>query len=168
MFKQEENLTIVDALQVFLPIAMNHLHLEKLPAIHLRAGLKTGNQPSFGQFGSNNEINVEVKGRHPVDVLRTLAHELTHFAQNLRNEIGPESGETGSDIENEANAEAGVIMRLFSKRHPEFLNLEAVEIPGAITEKKRKKKRKKAKARRGYGYPFGGSVEFGGDGGGGE
>lgn len=126
MFAQEENLTIVDALQDFLPLAMEHLQLKKLPRIHLRTGLKTGSQPSFGQFGTNNEINVEVEGRHPVDVLRTLAHELTHFAQNLRNEINDNSGETGSDIENQANAEAGVIMRHFNKKFPKYLSLRPI------------------------------------------
>jgi uncharacterized protein YvpB len=126
MFDHDESLTIVDALRDFLPLAMNHLQIEKLPRIHIRAGLKTGSQPSFGQFGTNNEINVEVEGRHPVDVLRTLAHELTHFAQNLRNEIEDNSGETGSDIENQANAEAGVIMRNFNKKYPKYLSLRPI------------------------------------------
>lgn len=126
MFDHDESLTIVDALRDFLPLAMNHLHLEKLPRIHIRAGLKTGAQPSFGQFSTNNEISVEVEGRHPVDVLRTLAHELTHFAQNQRNEIEDNSGETGSDIENQANAEAGVIMRHFNKKYPKYLSLRPI------------------------------------------
>jgi hypothetical protein len=126
MFDTDENLTIVDALQDFLPLAMAHLHLKKLPRLHLIAGLKTGDQPSFGQFSTDNEISVEVEGRHPVDVLRTLAHELTHFAQNLRNEIANNSGDTGSDIENQANAEAGVIMRNFNKKYPKYLSLRPI------------------------------------------
>lgn len=126
MFNPDENLTIVDALRDFLPLAMQHLKLENLPKIHLRAGLKTGSQPSFGQFGTNNEINVEVEGRHPNDALRTLAHELTHYAQHLRNEIGDNSGDTGSDIENQANAEAGVIMRHFNKKFPKYMSLRPI------------------------------------------
>ena len=62
--------------------------------------------------------------RNLADALRTIAHELTHFKQSLDKRItdNPEdkSGETGSEIENEANARAGIIMREFGKSHPEI------------------------------------------------
>ena len=50
--------------------------------------------------------------------MRTLAHELTHHKQREENRIKPDSGETGSDIENEANAQAGVLMRDFADQNP--------------------------------------------------
>jgi Zn-dependent peptidase ImmA (M78 family) len=52
------------------------------------------------------------------DILRTLAHELVHHMQNLK---GDElNGDDGSEIENEANAQAGVIMRKFGRENPEI------------------------------------------------
>jgi Zn-dependent peptidase ImmA (M78 family) len=44
-----------------------------------------------------------------------LAHELTHYKQDLEGRIDENSGEAGSDIENEANATAAVIMRNYGK-----------------------------------------------------
>jgi len=50
--------------------------------------------------------------------LRTLAHELVHRKQQLEDRLYVGAGDDGSDIENEANAEAGVIMRKFGKANP--------------------------------------------------
>ena len=61
-----------------------------------------------------------VSGRHPIDVLRTLAHELIHYKQDSEGRIHDESGATGSDEENEANAGAGIIMRDFDQAYPEL------------------------------------------------
>ena len=84
------------------------------------------NSPSYSQeyhsFGgympSGQEIKVVVHNRNMADILRTLAHELVHHMQNLN---GDElNGDDGSDIENEANAMAGVIMREFGRENPEI------------------------------------------------
>jgi hypothetical protein len=56
-----------------------------------------------------------------MDIFRSVAHELVHHKQNEDGRIGKnvaKEGETGSDIENEANAEAGKIMRWFAKSNP--------------------------------------------------
>jgi hypothetical protein len=45
---------------------------------------------------------------------------LVHHKQNLDGRIDYESGETGSDIENEANAKAGVLLRDFGKKNNEI------------------------------------------------
>ena len=58
---------------------------------------------------------VYVKNRNMADILRTLAHELVHRKQDEDGRIDYESGETGSDIENEANAQAGVLLRDYGK-----------------------------------------------------
>jgi Zn-dependent peptidase ImmA (M78 family) len=56
--------------------------------------------------------------------MRTLAHELVHYKQDVEHKIGPDSGETGSPIENEANALAGQIMRRFDEENPELFALK--------------------------------------------
>jgi hypothetical protein len=52
--------------------------------------------------------------------MRTLAHELVHHWQNEEGRIKPDSGGTGSDIENEANALAAVLMRNYGKQNPKI------------------------------------------------
>ncbi len=51
-----------------------------------------------------------------------VAHELVHHKQNLEGRItNPEiDGADGSEIENEANAVAGVIIRKWGRIHPEI------------------------------------------------
>ena len=71
---------------------------------------------SFGYFEpASNKIWVYVKNRNMADILRTLAHELVHRRQAELGMLDDMSGETGSVIENEANAKAGVILRDFGK-----------------------------------------------------
>jgi hypothetical protein len=79
--------------------------------------------PTFGLFDPNtNSISVAYQDRHIMDVLRTLGHELVHHKQREEDRIQPGDGETGSEIENEANAQAGVLMRDFADQNPELLN----------------------------------------------
>ena len=76
---------------------------------------------SFGYFDpNNNKIWVYVGNRNMGDILRTLAHELVHRKQDEDGRISYESGKTGSDIENEANAKAGILLRDFGKQHEEI------------------------------------------------
>mgnify|MGYP000754505218 FL=1 len=72
---------------------------------------------SFGGFDPvNNDIFIYVTNRSTPDILRTLAHELVHLKQRQDGYIGgPEDGATGSDVENEANAAAGILLRDFGK-----------------------------------------------------
>jgi len=76
---------------------------------------------SFGYFDPNsNKIWVYCGNRNMGDILRTLAHELVHRKQDEDGRINYESGKTGSEIENEANAKAGVLLRDFGKQHKEI------------------------------------------------
>jgi len=76
---------------------------------------------SFGYFSPNdNKIWVYCANRNMADILRTLAHELVHRKQDEDGRISYESGKTGSEIENEANAKAGILLRDFGKQHEEI------------------------------------------------
>ena len=112
----------MDALEDFLPFVMKLLKLDKLPRISVHKTIETGDQPSFGGYNpADGTIQLALKDRHPADVLRTLAHELVHFKQDQQGELDEQSGATGSDEENEANTKAGIIMRHFNKRFPQYL-----------------------------------------------
>lgn len=66
---------------------------------------------------ADKQISVLVKDRGLIDVLRSIAHEMVHQKQHAAGELNETSGQTGSDHENQANAQAGVIMRLFQDQH---------------------------------------------------
>lgn len=74
---------------------------------------------SFGGY-IPNEFRIKIVGvnRNLADVLRTLAHELVHHKQNIENRLNQNSGNTGSEEENEANSLAGIILRNFGKNNP--------------------------------------------------
>ena len=65
-------------------------------------------------------IVVYAKERAFIDVCRSIAHELQHHKQNIDGRLQDvnKDGADGSDIENEANAVAGVIIRQYGKIHP--------------------------------------------------
>lgn len=118
----ESKATFVDMFKKFLPLAMEILEIDRLPKMNFEPEVQSGNQPSFGMYDNNEKIlHVAIINRHPVDILRTVAHELVHYRQDIRDELNDESGATGSPEENQAHELAGVIMRHFNKRHPEFL-----------------------------------------------
>jgi len=74
---------------------------------------------SFGKHTpSDGIIRVVAANRNLADVLRTLAHELVHRKQEKEGKLYNGAGDDGTDIENEANAEAAVIMRKFGKANP--------------------------------------------------
>ena len=80
---------------------------------------------TFGQYVPDERtIYLVTGGRHPVDVLRTLAHELTHHRQDLEDNLPLSAGKTGTDQENEANANAGIMMRDFADANPEYFGLK--------------------------------------------
>jgi hypothetical protein len=99
----------------FVPFAQKYLNIkdEDMPSIHTMTGEDSKNMKTFGCWDGEN-IHLRVDGRHPVDVMRTLGHEMVHHAKKHTD------GSDGSDHENEANAVAGVILRKFAKAHPEF------------------------------------------------
>ena len=110
------------ALEDFLPFAKKQLKLKKLPKMTFVKSFDEDEQPSFGGYDTGTgTIEIATDGRHPIDVLRTLAHELVHYKQDQENRLNPHSGETGSDEENEANVIAGIIMRRFNKRYSKHL-----------------------------------------------
>jgi hypothetical protein len=104
----------------FIGFAINELGIQKLPTgITLsRDNSKAKENHTFGTFNPNNDkIWLYVKNRNMADILRTLAHELVHRKQAEDGRIDMNSGETGSEIENEANAHAGVLLRKFGKQN---------------------------------------------------
>ena len=72
----------------------------------------------------SKQIYVSVINRHPVDILRSLAHEMVHYKQMISGQSI--QGHTGSRHENEANAKAGVVLRDYGKLHPELFTMRPI------------------------------------------
>jgi hypothetical protein len=117
-----KSVSLSDAIMDFLPIAKAHLKLEKLPKIKLVTKIGDSEVPTFGKYNNMDKAIHVAKGkRHPVDIIRTLAHELVHYAQGQNNKLRPGDSKDGSPIEDEANSEAGVMLRKFSKKYPQYI-----------------------------------------------
>jgi hypothetical protein len=111
----------------FIEFAASELQLDELPDIDLQDGNEISvKHKSFGGYG-NKHITVTLSNRHIMDCCRTIAHELVHYRQDMNNELTQDSGNDGSPHENEANAQAAVIMRKWGKMHPNLFKQPAVE-----------------------------------------
>jgi hypothetical protein len=119
----ENKKRFVEMFQKFLPICMQTLGLTSLPKMEFHAHIQDDRQPTFGRFVNETQtLEVALANRHPNDILRTIAHELQHYKQGQDNRLDINSGATGSPIENEAHAMAGIVMRHFNKQYPEYLS----------------------------------------------
>jgi hypothetical protein len=103
----------------FIKFAVKELELKSLPkSIKFVGDEYAAQHLTFGTYQPSTDEVVVVKGtRHPVDVLRTLGHELVHHKQREDKNTAMD-GTTGSDAENEANAKAGILMRNFREVYP--------------------------------------------------
>jgi len=80
---------------------------------------------TFGTMNSDGIIYISIINRHPMDILRTLAHEYCHYKQFIKG--GVIKSQPGSRSENEANAKAGEILRKYGQLHPELFELTAIK-----------------------------------------
>ena len=74
---------------------------------------------------SKSEVRVLCFGRALIDILRSVAHELTHHRQYEKGELEGADTSSSSPVEKEASAEAGRIVKDFVERnkdkYPELL-----------------------------------------------
>jgi len=118
----------------FLPFAKKELNIKELPKIHFVDDPKFARRiAAFGQI-KDNRIVIDIQGRHTMDILRTVAHELTHYRQHRTGVHG--NSAIGSPTENEANRLAGSVIRKFGEKHSGLFGTSAVN------EARKKKKRR--------------------------
>ena len=78
---------------------------------------------AFGEISNKNVIHISIINRHPMDILRTVAHEYGHYKQHLEKGVPRKISHAGDVTENQANAKAGIIMRKYGQLHPELFDL---------------------------------------------
>jgi len=131
----ETKAKFVEMFEKFLPLAMHYIGLKSLPKMKFQKSIGDTHQPTFGMYVNDEKtLHVALANRHPNDILRTIAHELTHYKQDTEHELNDDSGTTGSPEENEANATAGIVMRHFNKKYPEYLAQKPVIAENAVKD----------------------------------
>ena len=127
MFLSENEPTEEEILKDFIEFCVEELKIETMPTIKLRRDPQWPVvHATFGRYINDQHLlEVAWGSRHIMDVLRTVAHELTHTHQHERDgeKMGMDAGETGSPWENEANARAGILMRDYARLHPDYFAL---------------------------------------------
>lgn len=107
-------------LKDFIKFAIKYLKINK-PPISLTLSKNNKKAKSMHTFGTfepyKDNIWLYIGNRNMADLLRTLAHELVHRKQKEEGRLKVDSGKTGSEIENEANAKAGELLRKFGKQN---------------------------------------------------
>jgi hypothetical protein len=122
----------MDIINDFISFVIDTIELKDPPKITFTDDEEAAkNMHALGTYNiEKRELTVIVGPRLLADVLRTLAHELVHRKQDELGMLKPDSGETGSPIENEANAAAGILMRLYGAKHTEIYEMmrESIEL----------------------------------------
>ena len=120
---------VTDIVSLFIDYCVEQLGIEQPPQVKFKKDPQwSARNKTFGRYNADhNLLEVSLAGRHVMDILRTVAHELTHTKQHEIETVPDSAGATGSRWENQANAQAGVLMRDYAQQHPEFFNDDSLE-----------------------------------------
>lgn len=102
-------------LEDFVKFVKNELDLESCPTITIqnhRNDLKT--TANYDYTKENKIIKICGKNRALVDIMRSIAHELTHHKQFEQGRLKERPPDIGGEIEDEANAKAGQFIKMFA------------------------------------------------------
>jgi hypothetical protein len=118
-----------EILKDFIKFCVAELKIKSMPTVKLRRDPQWSVvNRTFGRYINDAHLlEVAFGQRHIMDVLRTVAHELTHTHQHERETVPTDAGKTGSPYENEANARAGILMRDYGRLHPELFDAGKTE-----------------------------------------
>jgi len=80
-----------------------------------KSGIKTTAVYNYGG-GESSKIKVYVGNRQLVDILRSIAHEMTHHMQFEQGKLENKPADVGGSIEDEANARAGELIKKYAQQ----------------------------------------------------
>lgn len=104
----------------FINFCASHLGIQGDFKIYLVSNRETHDIETTANYHrGKNMIKIYCRNRALVDVLRSVAHELTHLSQDEKGELVGTIQDAGGKIEDEANAKAGEIIKLFAKSNQE-------------------------------------------------
>jgi len=105
-----------EKLNEFTKFVVNKLKIKKPPTIVIQNG--KGNLETTANYDYTKEnkiMKINCKNRLLADVMRSIAHELVHHKQWEQGRLEVKPPDIGGEIENEANALAGQIVKMFAK-----------------------------------------------------
>lgn len=105
----------------FIKFVYDRLHIDApLPRIKLQQEKESQDQHRTGWYNPDtNEMWVYTGNRNLIDILRTVAHELAHHKQRLDGNTSANTELT--DLEGQADQVAGIIMKIYVRKHPEII-----------------------------------------------
>lgn len=112
-----------DTLTEFCKFVIKNLKIQTSPKIIIknnRDGIKT--TANYDYTKPEKIIFVSRKNRALVDVMRSIAHELIHHKQFENGKLKVKPADIGGPIEDEANAKAGQLIKLYSQIDDKIYN----------------------------------------------
>ena len=109
---------IKSVLKDYLKFCKHYLGIKHLPVVKIVNDPNwTEQEQTFGQYHpSEHFFYINIHGRHVLDILRTVGHELVHHKQH---EIKCKSLADRSEMEHEANKFGGMLVKVYSFKNPE-------------------------------------------------
>lgn len=115
ILKEELNKVIdskIKKLELGIAIVCKDLKIERPEIEFINDPNYTSKYKSFAAYSpSEKKVYVVIYNRNTADIMRSIAHELRHYKQDLDGVLHEKSGEDGDEFENEANSYSGKIMR---------------------------------------------------------
>jgi len=108
-----------EKLDKFVRFAKKELGIKHVPTVALlnsRSTIKT--TANYDYTKENKIIKVYAKGRLMADIMRSIGHELTHHKQWEDGKLKVKPPDIGGSIEDQANAKAGQLIKMFAKIDP--------------------------------------------------
>lgn len=116
MEKTPENLELM---KKFLTYVISELGIESNAQVIFLFDHDPSYPSAGGYLPGERKVMVAVRNRAIADVMRTLAHELSHHRQNELGMIGPQDNDN-QKLEDQANVYAGRLVRWFGRDHKEI------------------------------------------------
>lgn len=106
-----------EKLKDFIKFIKNDLGLKSAPTVVLqngRKGLKT--TANYDYTKDEKVVRINGKNRMLVDIMRSVAHEFVHHRQFEQGRLEVKPPDIGGEIEDEANAVAGQLIKKYAQK----------------------------------------------------
>ncbi len=108
-----------DELREFVKWTCDKLKIKEPPRIEFQDSKDSEPQTKTAHFDPTDKIIwIYTGNRNLADIMRSVAHELTHRKQDEKGQVNQEQNYPGSPIEQQADAVAGYLMKLYLDKKP--------------------------------------------------
>ncbi len=109
-----------DRMRDYIKWVKHKLHIDQVPHIEFADEKESPDQDRTGYYDPvTGKLWVYTGNRNLIDIMRTVAHELAHHKQ--REDGNTFANHDKSDIESEADMAAGMLVKLYVRKHNEII-----------------------------------------------